>query len=150
MKILKQISFTFIFFLICLFEIYLNTFINLDFGIYIFFIALVYIGAEFFNQNIVFSIFLSGILYDSFFSTYYLGLYSSIFILVVILTNFLVSKYNKSNITYFAVISICLLIYKSPLFFEFDYNYWLSSYVLSIIINFIVFLFLKRISRINV
>ena len=150
MKILKQISFTFIFFLICLFEIYLNTFINLDFGIYIFFIALVYIGAEFFNQNIVFSIFLSGILYDSFFSTYYLGLYSSIFILVVILANFLVSKYNKSNITYFAVISICLLIYKSPLFFEFDYNYWLSSYVLSIIINFIVFLFLKRISRINV
>ena len=150
MKILKPISFTFILFLICLFEIYLNTFIYIDFGIYIFFIALVYIGAEFFNQNIVFSIFLSGILYDSFFSTYYLGLYSSIFILVVILANFLVSKYNKSNITYFAVISICLLIYKSPLFFEFDYNYWLSSYVLSIIINFIVFLFLKRISRINV
>lgn len=150
MKVLKLISITVVLFLICLIEIYLNTFITVNFGIYIFLITLVFLGVDFFNQNIVLPIFLSGILYDSFFSTYYLGLYSAMFIFIVIVTNFLVSKYTKSNITYFAIISICLLIYKFPIILEFDTNYWLSSYLISVIINFIVFIFLKRISRFNV
>ena len=150
MKLLKLISITFTLFLICLIEIYLNTFISLNFGIYIFFITLVFLGVDFFSQNIAIAIFLSGILYDSFFSTYYLGLYSAIFIFVVIVANYLVSKYSKSNIIYFAIFSVCLLIYKLPIILEFDISYWLLSYLFSVIINFIVFMFLKRIIRTNV
>jgi len=150
MKVLKLISITFLLFLICIIEIYLNTFISLNFGIYIYFLTLLLISVDFYDQNLVLPIFLSGVLYDSFFSTYYLGLYSSIFILIVIIGNFLVSKYSKSNITYFAILSICFLIYISPLIFEFDINYWLSSYLLSVIINFIAFMILKRIFRSNV
>jgi len=150
MKLLKLISITFTLFLICLIEIYLNTFISLNFGIYIFFITLVFLGVDFFSQNIAIAIFLSGILYDSFFSTYYLGLYSAIFIFVVIVANYLVSKYSKSNIIYFAIFSVCLLIYKLPIILEFDISYWLLSYLFSVIINFIVFMFFKRITRTNV
>jgi hypothetical protein len=150
MKLLKLISITFTLFLICLIEIYLNTFISLNFGIYIFFITLVFLGVDFFSQNIAIAIFLSGILYDSFFSTYYLGLYSAIFIFVVIVANYLVSKYSKSNIIYFAIFSVCLLIYKLPIILEFDISYWLLSYIFSVIINFIVFMFFKRITRTNV
>jgi len=150
MKLLKLISITFTLFLICLIEIYLNTFISLNFGIYIFFITLVFLGVDFFSQNIAIAIFLSGILYDSFFSTYYLGLYSAIFIFVVIVANYLVSKYSKSNIIYFAIFSVCLLIYKLPIILEFDISYWLLSYLFSVIINFIVFMFFKRIIRTNV
>ncbi len=150
MKVLKLISITFLLFLICIIEIYLNTFISLNFGVYIYFLTLLLISVDFYDQNLVLPIFLSGVLYDSFFSTYYLGLYSSIFILIVIIGNFLVSKYSKSNITYFAILSICFLIYISPLIFEFDINYWLSSYLLSVIINFIAFMILKRIFRSNV
>ena len=150
MKLLKLISITFTLFLICLIEIYLNTFISLNFGIYIFFITLVFLGVDFFSQNIAIAIFLSGILYDSFFSTYYLGLYSAIFIFVVIVANYLVSKYSKSNIIYFAIFSVCLLIYKLPLILEFNISYWLLSYLFSVIINFIVFMFFKRIIRTNV
>ena len=150
MKILRQISITFILFLISLLENYLNTFISLNIGIYIFFIALVFLGTDFFDQINVIPIFLSGVLYDSFFSTYYLGLYSAIFLFVVIVSNFLVSKFTKTNIVYFTIISICLLIYKFPIIFEFDINYWLYNYLLSVFVNFTTYLFLKRILRINV
>lgn len=150
MKLLKLISITFTLFLICLIEIYLNTFISLNFGIYIFFITLVFLGVDFFSQNIAIAIFLSGILYDSFFSTYYLGLYSAIFIFVVIVANYLVSKYSKSNIIYFAIFSVCLLIYKLPIILEFNISYWLLSYIFSVIINYIAFMFFKRITRTNV
>ena len=93
MKVIKVISISTFLFMLCLIENYLNTFISLDFGVYIFLISLIYIGTEFFNQNLVIPIFLSGILYDSFFSTYYLGLYTSIFLVVVVLSNFVVSRY---------------------------------------------------------
>ena len=49
--------------MLCLFENYVNTFISLDFGVYIFLISLLYIGTEIFNQNLVIPIFLTGILY---------------------------------------------------------------------------------------
>ena len=150
MKLLKLISITFTLFSICLIEIYLNTFISLNFGIYIFFITLVFLGVDFFSQNIAIAIFLSGFLYDSFFSTYYLGLYSAIFIFIVIVANYLVSKYSKSNIIYFAIFSFCLLIYKLPIILEFDISYWLLSYLLSLIVNLTIFLYLKRIIRTNV
>ena len=96
MKFLRLTSITFTLFLICLIEIYLNTFISLNFGVYIFFITLVFLGVDFFSQNNAISIFLAGLLYDSFFSTYYLGLYSAMFIFIVIVTNFLVSKYRST------------------------------------------------------
>jgi len=150
MKILRQTSITLILFLISLLENYLNTFISLNIGIYIFFIALVFLGTDFFDQSNVIPIFFSGVLYDSFFSTYYLGLYSAIFLFVVIVSNYLVSKFTKTNIVYFTIISICLLIYKFPIIFEFDINYWLYNYLLSVFVNFTIYLFLKRILRINV
>ncbi len=150
MKILRQTSITFILFLISLIEVYLNTFISLNIGIYIFFIALIFIGTDFFDRGIVIPIFFSGVLYDSFFSTYYLGLYSAIFLLVVIVSNFLVLKFTKTNTVHFTIISICLLIYKSPIIFEFDINYWLYNYLSSVFVNFTIYLFFKRILRINV
>jgi len=150
MKIFKQISLSILLFLLCLFENYLNTFISLNFGVYIFFILLTYIGTDAFNQNLVFPIFITGILYDSFFSTYYLGLYTAIFLFVVILSNFFVSKYNKSNIVYLIIFTICLLIYKIPILVEFEINYWLSSYLISIVVNLFILLTLKRVLKVNV
>jgi len=136
--------------MLCLFENYVNTFISLDFGVYIFLISLLYIGTELFNQNLVIPIFLTGILYDSFFSTYYLGLYSSIFLVVVVLSNFVVSRYSRSNVIYITTISLCLLIYKIPIILGFDLDYWLTGYFTSIIVNSIIFVSLKRTLRKNV
>ena len=150
MKVFRLASISTIFFILCLVENYLNTFISFDFGVYVFLISLVYIGTTIFNQNFVLPIFLSGILYDSFFSTYYLGLYTSIFLVVVVLSNFLVSRYSRSNFIYIIIVSLCLLIYKIPIILEFDINYWLVSYLISIIVNSFIFLFLKRVFRINV
>jgi len=136
--------------MLCLFENYVNTFISLDFGVYIFLISLLYIGSELFNQNLVIPIFLTGIFYDAFFSTYYLGLYSAIFLIVVVLSNFIVSRYNRSNVIYITTISLCLLIYKLPIILEFDLNYLLPDYFTSIIVNSLIFFFLKRTLRNNV
>ena len=136
--------------MLCLFENYVNTFISLDFGVYIFLILLLYIGTELFNQNLVIPIFLTGILYDSFFSTYYLGLYSSIFLVVVVLSNFVVSRYSRSNVINIITISFCLLIYKIPIILEFDLDYWLTGYFTSIIVNSLIFFSLKRTLRNNV
>ena len=150
MKALRVISVSTFLFTLCLFENYLNTFISLDFGVYVFLISLLYIGTELFNQNLVVPIFLSGILYDSFFSTYYLGLYASIFLAVVVLSNFIVSRYGRSNVVYIITISICLLIYKVPIILEFDLDYWLTRYFTSVFVNSLIFLFLKRVLRNNV
>lgn len=136
--------------MLCLIENYLNTFISLDFGVYVFLISLLYIGTELFNQNLVIPIFLSGILYDSFFSTYYLGLYTSIFLVVVVVSNFAVSRYRPSNILYIITVSLCLLIYKLPIILEFDLNYWLTGYLTSVFVNSLILLFLKRALRNNV
>ena len=150
MKAIRVISISTFLFTLCLIENYLNTFISLDFGVYVFLISLLYIGTELFNQNLVTPIFLSGILYDSFFSTYYLGLYASIFLVVVVLSNFAVSKYGRSNVIYIITISICLLIYKVPIILEFDLDYWLTRYFTSVFVNSLIFLFLKRVLRNNV
>ena len=150
MKVFRLASISMVLFILCLVENYLNTFISFDFGVYIFLISLIYIGTIIFNQNLVLPIFLSGILYDSFFSTYYLGLYASIFLVVVVLSNFLVSRYSRSNLIYIITVSLCLLIYKIPIIVEFEINYWLVSYLTSIIVNSFIFLFLKRVFRINV
>ena len=150
MKVIRLISISTFLFMLCLFENYLNTFISLDFGVYVFLISLLYIGTELFNQNLVTPIFLSGILYDSFFSTYYLGLYASIFLVVVVLSNFVVSRYGRSNVIYIITISICLLIYKVPIILEFDLDYWLTRYFTSVFVNSLIFLFLKRVLRNNV
>ena len=150
MKVIKIISISTFLFMFCLIENYLNTFISLDFGVYVFLISLLYIGTELFNQNFVIPIFLSGILYDSFFSTYYLGLYASIFLVVVVLSNFVVSRYGRSSVIYIITISICLLIYKVPIILEFDLDHWLTRYFTSVFVNSLIFLFLKRVLRNNV
>ena len=150
MRVIRQISTSFFLFFLCVLENYINTFISLDYGVYVFFVSLLYIGIVMFNQNLVLPIFLTGILYDSFFSTYYLGLYAAIFIVIVVLSNFLVTKYRQSNIIYIVTIALCLLIYKAPLIIEFEINYWLSGYLLSIFVNLLIFLFLKRVIRVNV
>ena len=150
MKVIRLISITTFLFMLCLFENYLNTFISLDFGVYLFLISLLYIGTELLNQNFVIPIFLSGILYDSFFSTYYLGLYTSIFLVVVVLSNFLVSRYSRSNVIITITLSLCLLIYKIPIILEFDLDYWLSGYLTSIIVNSLIFISFKRALRNNV
>jgi hypothetical protein len=150
MKVLRVISRSTFLFTLCLIENYLNTFISLDFGVYVFLISLLYIGTELFNQNLVIPIFLSGILYDSFFSTYYLGLYTSIFLVVVVVSNFAVSRYSPSNVLYIVTVSLCLLIYKLPIILEFDLNYWLTGYLTSVFVNSLIFLFLKRALKNNV
>ena len=150
MKVLRVISISTFLFTLCLIENYLNTFISLDFGVYVFLLTLLYIGTELFNQNLVIPIFLSGIFYDSFFSTYYLGLYTSIFLVVVVLSNFAVSKYSRSNVLYIITISLCLLIYKIPIILEFDLDYWLTRYFTSVFVNSLIFLILKRVLRNNV
>ena len=150
MKVIKVISISTFLFLLCLIENYLNTFISLDFGVYIFLISLLYIGIELFNQNLVIPIFLTGILYDSFFSTYYLGLYTSIFLAVVVFSNFLISRYSASNVIYISIISLCLLIYKIPIILVFDLDYWLTGYLNSLIVNSLIFFFLNRTLRNNV
>ena len=147
MKALRVISISTFLFTLCLIENYLNTFISLDFGVYVFLISLLYIGTELFNQNLVIPIFLSGILYDSFFSTYYLGLYTSIFLVVVVLSNFVVSRYGRSNVIYIITISICLLIYKVPIILEFDLDYWLTRYFTSVFVNSLIFFILKKSSK---
>ena len=150
MKALRVTLMSSFLFILCLVENYINTFISLEFGVYIFLISLVYIGTEMFNQNLVLPIFLSGILYVSFFSTYYLGLYTAIFLVVVVLSNFLISRYSQTNVIYIIAISLCLLIYKIPIIVEFNIDYWLASYFTSIFVNLFIFLSVKRVLKINV
>ena len=150
MRVIQLTSISTFLFILCLVENYLNTLISLDFGVYIFLISLIYIGTEAFNQNLVLPIFLSGILYDSFFSTYYLGLYAAIFLVVVVLSNFIVLRFSKTNVIYIITVSLCVLVYNIPIIIQFNIDYWLANYFTSIFVNSFIFFSLKRVLKINV
>ena len=150
MRVIRLTSISTFLFILCLVENYLNTLISLDFGVYIFLISLIYIGTEAFNQNLVLPIFLSGILYDSFFSTYYLGLYAAIFLVVVVLSNFIVLRFSKTNVIYIITVSLCVLVYNIPIIIQFNIDYWLANYFTSIFVNSFIFFSLKRVLKINV
>ena len=139
----------FIFLSIILFvENFLNLIIfNKYISISPFFVILfIFSLSRFSNQNI-FPLMGTGLFYDIFLSENYLGLYTIIFLLVSVSINYMYEKLIDFNFKFFFIFALNYIIYNIPNILNLNI---LSTITLSVFINYLLFLLIKRIMRLRV
>lgn len=148
MKIFESFFYSFLLIVIFLIEIFINTLINNDIlKFYPFFVILIFLGSIQFRQKNVLPIFISGLFYDLFLSTYFLGIYSIIFILIVMISNFITSKVNTSLISLFFSVLICMFLYNLPQYLVYEFDYLISNLIFGTMTSYFLVLVLYRVLR---
>ncbi len=148
MKIVESFFYSFLLIVIFLIEIFINTLINNDIlKFYPFFVILIFLGSIQFRQKNVLPIFISGLFYDLFFSTYFLGIYSIIFILIVMISNFITSKVNTSLISLFFSVLIGMFLYNLPQYLVYEFDYLISNLIFGTMTSYFLVLVLYRVLR---
>ena len=136
-------SFRSIYFVIILFfETLINFLIGLDLIVISPFFLLIYFVStkRFDNQNII-PLVISGLSYDVFLSENYLGVYSILFLLVAIISNYIQKRFQSTN--YQEVISFMFgfLIYNTINLLEANF---LSFFISSLLINYLIYFLYQR------
>lgn len=148
MKIVESFFYSFLLIVIFLIEIFINTLINNDIlKFYPFFVILIFLGSIQFRQKNVLPIFISGLFYDLFLSTYFLGMYSIIFILIVMISNFITSKVNTSLISLFFSVLIGMFLYNLPQYLVYEFDYLISNLIFGTMTSYFLVLVLYRVLR---
>ncbi len=148
MKIVESFFYSFLLIVIFLIEIFINTLINNDIlKFYPFFVILIFLGSIQFRQKNVLPIFISGLFYDLFLSTYFLGIYSIIFILIVMISNFITSKVNTSLISLFFSVLIGMFLYNLPQYLVYEFDYLISNLIFGTMTSYFLVLVLYRVLR---
>ena len=136
-------SFRSIYFVIILFfETLVNFLIGLDWIVISPFFILIYFVStkRFDNQNII-PLVISGLSYDVFLSENYLGVYSILFLLVAIISNYIQKRFQSTN--YQEVISFMFgfLIYNTINLSEANF---ISFFISSLLINYLIYFLYQR------
>ena len=130
------------FVIILFFETLINFLIGLDWIVISPFFLLIYFVStkRFDNQNIV-PLVISGLSYDVFLSENYLGVYSILFLLVAIISNYIQKRFQSTN--YQEVISFMFgfLIYNTINLLEANF---LSFFISSLLINYLIYFLYQR------
>ena len=136
-------SFRSIYFVIILFfETLINFLTGLDWIVISPFFLLIYFVStkRFDNQNII-PLVISGLSYDVFLSENYLGVYSILFLLVAIISNYIQKRFQSTN--YLEVISFTFgfLIYNTINLSEANF---ISFFISSLLINYLIYFLYQR------
>ena len=130
------------FVIILFFETLINFLIGLDWIVISPFFLLIYFVStkKFDNQNII-PLVISGLSYDVFLSENYLGVYSILFLLVAIFSNYMHKRSQSTN--YQDVISFMLgfLIYNTINLSEANF---ISFFISSLLINYLIYFLYQR------
>jgi len=130
------------FVIILFFETLINFLIGLDWIVISPFFLLIYFVStkRFDNQNII-PLVISGLSYDVFLSENYLGVYSILFLLVAIISNYIQKRFQSTN--YQEVISFMFgfLIYNTINLLEANF---LSFFISSLLINYLIYFLYQR------
>ncbi len=142
MTFLRNIFNSIYFVIILFFETLINFLIGLDgFVISPFFLLIYFVSTKRFdNQNII-PLVISGLSYDIFLSENYLGVYSILFLLVAIISNYIQKKFY--SVSYQEVVSFTFgfLIYNTINILEVNF---ISFFISSLLINYLIyFLYLR-------
>ena len=89
----------------------------------------------------------SGILYDIFLSENYLGIYAIVFLLTAVSINYMYEKLIDFNFKLPFIFAFNYLIYNIPNILNLNI---LSIIALSVFINYLIFILLKRVMRLSV
>ena len=89
----------------------------------------------------------SGIFYDIFLSENYLGVYAIIFLLSAVSINYMYEKLIDFNFKLYFIFTLNYLIYNIPNILNLNI---FSTIALSVFINYLLFILLKRVMRLRV
>ena len=148
MNILYSTTIFFLFSATLIVENFLNLIIfNKYISISLFFILLFIFSLTRFNNKNIVPIMGTGLIYDIFLSENYLGVYAIIFLFVSVLTNYMFEKLINFNFKLLFIFALNYVIYNIPNILNFNF---FSNIVLSVFINFLLFLLIKRFMRLSV
>ena len=136
-------SFRSIYFVIILFfETLINFLIDLDWIVISPFFLLIYFVStkRFDNQNII-PLVISGLSYDVFLSENYLGVYSILFLLVAIISNYIQKRFQSTNYQEVISFTFGFLIYNTINLSEANF---ISFFISSLLINYLIYFLYHR------
>ena len=148
MKIVYSLTNLIIFLIILVVENFLSLIIFNNYVSFAPFFVLLFIFSitRFSNQNI-FPIMGTGLIYDIFLSENYLGLYAIVFLLASVSINYMYEKLIDFNFKLVFIFALNYIIYNIPNILNLNI---LSTITLSVFINYLLFLLIKRIMRLRV
>ena len=130
------------FVIILFFETLINFLIGLDWIVISPFFLLIYFVStkRFDNQNII-PLVISGLSYDVFLSENYLGVYSILFLLVAIISNYIQKRFQSTNYQEVISFTFGFLIYNTINLLEANF---ITFFISSLLINYLIyFLYLR-------
>lgn len=136
-------SFRSIYFVIILFfETLINFLTGLDWIVISPFFLLIYFVStkRFDNQNII-PLVISGLSYDVFLSENYLGVYSILFLLVAIISNYIQKRFQSTNYQEVISFTFGFLIYNTINLSEANF---ISFFISSLLINYLIYFLYQR------
>ena len=130
------------FVIILFFETLINFLIGLDWLVINPFFLLIYFVStkRFDNQNII-PLVISGLSYDVFLSENYLGVYSILFLIVAIVSNYIQKRVQSVSYQEFLSFTFGFLIYNTINLLETDF---VSFFISSLLINYLIYFFYQR------
>ena len=136
-------SFRSIYFVIILFfETLINFLIGLDWIVISPFFLLIYFVStkRFDNQNII-PLVISGLSYDVFLSENYLGVYSILFLLVAIISNYIQKRFQSTNYQEVISFTFGFLIYNTINLLEANF---ITFFISSLLINYLIYFLYQK------
>ena len=136
-------SFRSIYFVIILFfETLINFLIGLDWIVISpFFILIYFVSTKRFNNQNIIPLVISGLSYDVFLSENYLGVYSILFLLVAIISNYIQKRFQSTNYQEVISFTFGFLIYNTINLSEANF---ISFFILSLLINYLIYFLYQR------
>ena len=130
------------FVIILFFETLINFLIGLDWIVICPFFLLIYFVStkRFDNQNII-PLVISGLSYDVFLSENYLGVYSILFLLVAIISNYIQKRFQSTNYQEVISFTFGFLIYNTINLSEANI---ISFFISSLLINYLIYFLYQR------
>ena len=142
MTFFRNIFSSIYFVIILFFETLINFLIGLDWLVISPFFLLIYFVStkRFDNQNII-PLVISGLSYDIFLSENYLGVYSILFLLVAIISNYIQKKLQSVSYQEFVSFTFGFLIYNTVNLLEANF---ISFFISSLLINYLIYFLYQR------
>jgi len=145
MKYFRFIPYLILFIIFQLIQLILNVvFLPFEFNIEIFLILLVLFGTLFNSEKIIFPIFLTGIFYDLFFSTNFVGVYSSLYIFILLFVSYANEKFSKSYFQKVLIFFLSYLMYNFLNLIEYYSTFFTFNSILNFSISFLIFISLEK------
>ena len=145
---MKYFRFIPYFFLILFFQIVqlsLNVlFMSFEFNLFLFLIVLVLLGTISNPEKFLLPVFLTGIFYDIFFSTFNLGIYSTKYILILLIMSYATELDYKNIYQKFFIFSTCFIIYNFINLFEFKTTFFTMGILISFLTSFLIFISIEK------